>query len=293
MNASCTHRWPRRADHRAAGELRKAGVVFVLVLVLGTASRALAQTGSCPEVPGLDPLLRPGVVLLLGEMHGTMESPAFVEDVVCHALARRLDVVVGLEIGFAEQAAFDDYLASPGDAAAEQQLLATEHWQRAYQDGRSSAAMLGLVRTLRRHRGSGGDLRLALFDEQIAARDAAMAARLASVAAELPAAFVVALTGNLHARVAKGSPWNESFEPMGLFLKQRLAGREVIALDVGHAGGTAWFCTTGDAADCVERPLRGDDVGARGIYLMPGDSHYSGRYAVGTLRASPPAVTMP
>jgi hypothetical protein len=255
---------------------------------------ALTQEAPCPDVPGLDALLRQGTVLLLGEMHGTVESPTFVERVICEALAGGLEVVVGLEVPYQEQSAFDAYLASRGGADAEQALLATEFWRRDYQDGRSSAAMLDLLRSLRRYLDDDAALRLVLFDEQTAQRDAAMAARLAAAAERAPQAFVVALTGNLHARIARGSPWDDSFEPMGLFLKQRLADRQVRSLDVGHAGGHAWICTTAEAAGCGEQTLRGDESRPAGVYLDSGASpHYSGRYSVGELHASPPAFPRP
>jgi hypothetical protein len=267
--------------------------VLALGLAVALATPALAEP--CPDVPGLAPLLRPGTVLLLGEMHGTVESPAFADRVLCHALARGLEVVVGLEIGYREQPAFDAYLASDGGDAAERALLAGEHWSRAYQDGRSSVAQLDLVRSLRRRLEDGAPLRLVLFDEQVAERDAAMAARLAAAAERAPDALVVALTGNLHARIERGSPWNESFEPMGLFLRRRLAGREVLSLDVGTSGGTAWYCTTADPGDCRERMVRGDDAGPPGVHVAPPGTAgpFSGRYSVGLLHASPPAVGGP
>ena len=248
----------------------------------------------CAPPAALGPLLKPGHVLLLGEMHGTVESPAFTSAVVCSALERGLEVVVGLEIPYHEQGLFDAFLASDGGEPAERSLLASEFWTRAYQDGRSSEAMLGLVRDLRDRLARGAPLRLVLFDEQVQGRDAAMAARLAAAIERVPNAFVVALSGNLHARIARGSPWDESFEPMGMLVRARLTGRSVVSLDVSASGGNAWYCTTADAETCGERAVRGRDVEPLGVRLSPGASpHYSGRYSVGELHASPPAVRAP
>jgi hypothetical protein len=262
------------------------------VFVSGAALGARPPAAPCPATAGLEPLLESGTVLLLGEMHGTVESPAFTGAVVCSALERGLEVVVGLEIPYQEQSLFDAYLASDGGELAERILLASEFWTRSYQDGRSSEAMLGLVRDLRDRLAERAPLRLVLLDEQVPERDAAMAARLSAAAERAPRAFVVALTGNLHARLERGSPWNESFEPMGMFVRRRLPGRSMLSLDVSHSGGSAWFCTTADAADCGERALAGDgDAAAQGVHLTPGASpHYSGRYSVGALHASPPAA---
>ena len=278
---------------RLAGTVA-ASTFALLGLALSISAAAVVQREEAPPCAppaALEPLLQPSQVLLLGEMHGTVESPAFTSAVVCSALERGLEVVVGLEIPYQEQSVFDAFLASDGGVLAERSLLASEFWTRSYQDGRSSEAMLGMVRDLRDRLARGASLRLVLFDEQVQGRDAAMATRLAAAAERVPNAFVVALSGNLHARIARGSPWDESFEPMGMLVRARLTGRSVVSLDVSASGGYAWYCTTADAETCGERAVHGRDVEPLGVHLAPGKSpHYSGRYSVGELHASPPAL---
>ena len=100
--------------------------LLVLLLILPASLNAEAQPHlalSCPEVPGLASLLKPGHVVLLGEMHGTNESPQFLSDALCVALQNGHSVTVGLELPFSETERADVFLESSGDAEAEQRLL--------------------------------------------------------------------------------------------------------------------------------------------------------------------------
>ncbi|HTQ81108.1 MAG TPA: hypothetical protein VMM92_14000, partial [Thermoanaerobaculia bacterium] len=106
----------------------------------------------CPAIAGLAPLLAPGHGLLLGEVHGTVESPAFLANAVCLALQAGRSVTVALEIPLQEEARFEAYLGSAGSAADRTALLAGAFWQDPYQDGRRSQAMLALLESLRRLR---------------------------------------------------------------------------------------------------------------------------------------------
>jgi hypothetical protein len=90
----------------------------------------------CPPIEGSQPLLRPGNILLLGEIHGTVESPMFMLDMVCHAARSDLAVIVGLELPLAEQVRVDAFLDSQDSESDRTALLAGSSWQASYQDGR-------------------------------------------------------------------------------------------------------------------------------------------------------------
>lgn len=264
------------------------GLATLFALTAPTPGRA-----ACPEVPDLSPLLEPGTVLLVGEMHGTEEAPAFVRSVACRALAEDLPVTVGLEIDRADDATFQEYLRSDGSAAARERLLAAPFWHRASQDGRSSRAMLELVDDLRELAAS-GKLRAILIDRPHpgAERDRAMAERVAEAVTERPGDLVVVLTGNIHNRLTKGMPWNDELEPMGYRLRRLLPEARLVSLDMAYPGGTAWVCF---GAECGVQEIEGSPAaeGRTGIELLEdagGGEPYSGRYFTGPLTASRPAV---
>jgi len=280
---------------------RRIGCLLVAVLGLSPAEAsplpAVPAKPDCAAVEGLPPLLAPGKVLLFGEMHGTAESPAFVADVVCLALAAGRTVTVGLEVPIEEEGRVAAYLASEGAEKDRAALLAGPFWNDVYQDGRRSRAMAALLADLRRLRRH-GTLRVALLDSAAPMpgqeRDRAMAGRLAAAIQANPRDVVVTLTGNLHNLVARGFPWDERYEPMGFLLAQLRPGLAITSLDVAHAGGSAWICTSAEPTSCALRPLgpHKSDGGARRVVLQEGVTKdgYNGFYNVGALTASPPAA---
>ncbi len=256
------------------------------------------QPASCPAVEGLAPLLEPGAVSLFGEMHGTTEAPAFVADVICGLLAAGRSVTVGLELPLGEETALAAYLDSKGSPQDRTTFLSRDFWQQPYQDGRASAAMIGLIDSLRQMRHAGQRLEVIVFDlatpaSSSQARDRAMADRLrAAIEASSSDLFVV-LTGNVHARVSRGTPWDEGYEPMAYLASKSLPARKWISLNLSSAGGTAWMCTSGEASDCKVHPIPGRSRDRRRGIELGGelqDQPYHGTYYVGGLTASLPAV---
>lgn len=279
--------------------LAVAGLSLALLLSAGAAGAAPA----CTPVPGLAPLLAPGTVLLVGEMHGTEEAPAFVRDVACAALEDGLSVTVGLEIDRADDDGYQAYLRSDGSAAARERLLASPFWSREFQDGRGSVAMLELMESLRAQRGSSeeggageGRLRLLLIDRPEAGtgRDAAMAERVGEAVGARPEDLFVILTGNIHNRLTKGMPWDDELEPMGYRLRRAHPDARIASLDMAYPGGSAWVCFGNAPSDCKAQELGGlpEAAGRSGVEIHeePAGEPYSGRYFTGRLTASPPAV---
>jgi erythromycin esterase-like protein len=232
--------------------------------------------------------LRDAELLLVGEMHGTEESPAFLARLLCERGAA--PTVLGLEMPASEQPALDAFLASDGGALAIRALVAGAHWQMADQDGRSSLAMLALVETARRARQQGRALDVVAFDIEPpggADRDARMAKNLLAARAAHPGAALIVLTGNIHASTVKGTPWDPDLVPMGAHL--RSADAPVRSVDVRYAGGTAWVCMMDGGCGAAE--LTGRDRGpapfVEAITDRPG---FDAIYYVGALTASPPAI---
>jgi len=262
-------------------------------------ARQASNPLSCDPLSGIDGLdFAPGALLLFGELHGTAEAPALIADVACWALRRGVKLRVGLELPHQEAEAVQAYLASAGREDDRDKLLAGPFWQRAYQDGRSSRAMAGLIEELRRLKATGRPLTVTLFDSSEPAasgqaRDRAMARRLAQVADSHPSEVLLVLTGNLHARLRPGSPFDPDFEPLGYLLRKALPDRPFLAFDFSSTGGTAWLCVSAEAEDCGERSLGGKGEGSERRLLrfeQPEENGFHGVYHVGEMSASPPAV---
>lgn len=204
-------------------------------------------------------------LVLVGELHGTRETPALVADAVEHLLADGDAVVLALEISLAEQPAIDAYLASPGTRADRAALLASPHWTDPMHDGRDSAAMLDLIERVRVLRADGGDMTLALFDPgDVAERDRGMADRLRALAAEHAHARMVVLIGNMHATIA--APASLADEDGRRIEPPMTAGRYLRDLDPFsinvHAGA-------GESVACTQMVCRVQSLGAQAAGTMP------------------------
>ncbi len=260
-----------------------------------TVPAASRWPGPCPAIDGVDPLVAPGSTLLLGELHGTEESPRFVGDVACHASAAA-PVTIAVEIARDEQPRIDAFLAAPGDdAAATAALLAGRFWRRELQDGRSSQAMASLLARARAARGAGVDVAVLAFDviDPTPRRDQEMAAAIAAARRAAPARTFVVLAGNYHTRTSMGAPWDPAAKWMAWYLVER--GITLTTLDVARAGGSAWVCMGADPAHqtCGAQNFTGTpgDVAWRAARVAGVEGH-DGHYLVGLTHASPPAVTV-
>ena len=269
--------------------LRRLAATLVLLFLPG-----LVVAGErCESIDGLAERIAPGRIFLLGELHGTQQSPAFVSSIACAVAAHGSEVVVGLELASTAQELVDRYLESPGQPADREALLRHSIWTRSYQDGRTSQAMLDLIERVRLLKKEGNSVRILLFDAPSAVggqdRDARMAATIAASAESHPEAVHVILTGNLHSRMAPGSRRSRDYEPMGYLLQRQVPGKRIVALDAAHEGGTAWIC----APDCGVASLGGRHDGPRWSIEIDDATRPSGHlgwYHVGTISASAPAV---
>ncbi len=271
-----------------------ASVFFGMALA---AFPVLAETPPCHPLGGLDEVLKPGKILLLGETHGTAESPAFVADLACHAAQTGRPVTVALEVNRAETPRVEAYLASKGLPEDRATLVQGDFWSNQVRDGRSSEAMAGLVESLRRLRQQGASLKVELIDpgpgeyKDGPDRDRRMAANLEAAVERSPGDVFVSLTGNLHNLLVRGWSNNPDYPWMGYLLRQKYADRIVSLVDAS-TGGSAWLCF--GPGECGPQKLGGrGGTGSPRIILHPRDeSGYDGTYFIGAITASPPAVPL-
>ena len=259
------------------------------IALLAMASLAYAGPPTpCAPIANAAPLLHPGALVLLGEMHGSQESPRFAADLVCNAAAHGV-AILGMEIPRDEQSRIDAYLASKGGADERARVIAGTFWTRptGSQDGRSSAAMFDLIERMRDLRAHGRDVRIVTLDRAASDptdRDEVMAARLREAKAATPKAIVIALTGNIHNSLAPDG----AQAPMGA----RLRNLDPTALTASYADGSIWACMPDCAIHAVEGSKKA--AAAWSIELDPfamGERRWSGVFRLGALHASPPAVS--
>ncbi|MCP4966038.1 MAG: ChaN family lipoprotein [bacterium] len=252
----------------------------------------------CPSVPGATHLLWPGGVILVGELHGTNESPAFVDALTCVVLSFDFEVNIGLEIPDEETQTIEAFLASDGGPDARRDLLSGSFWSSGVADGRQSTAILELLDSLRRRIATGAPIDVVLLDSADAEdRDVAMADKLLAAVARSPERVTVALTGNIHSRGERGASFDPDYEPMGYLVKQALDVRSVFALDVRHSGGKAWTCTP--EASCGAHTFlsatpadvdRGEALAVVDLFAYPNSDGFDGTYFVGNITPAEPAA---
>jgi len=199
---------------------------------------------------------------IVGEIHGTRETPQLVEALVDQQSAKG-NVTLALEIPTFEQPALDAYLASAGSAADRNKWLETTFWSRMH-DGRSSQAMLQLVDRVKGWRDQGRHIEIVAAGEPD--YDAAAVEKAGGVtpykdsgmAAEIKQALdrgapVIALMGNFHADYKDLSPLPRPADT-GPSVVERLSAASPLLIWVTAAQGQAWVCQGNN--DCGAKGLR-------------------------------------
>ena len=274
---------------------------LAVAILSGGASRAPTVASSfpppasgdttCSPVRNVDSVLVRGHIPLFGEIHGTDELPAFVGNVLCHALKRHVPATLGVELASESSRNLDAFVHSSADSAtARNALLADSIWHGSPFDGRSSLAMARLLERVRDFARAGADVRVVAFSRpSTPTRDSTMAVELAHALARDTSRTVIILTGNIHSRATVGTSFDSTFRPMALRLKELVRPRRVIGLDASYQAGTAWLCFS-DGSPCGAHALKGREmIPLGGIELGPVEKGYDGVYGVGAIVASPPA----
>ena len=251
---------------------------FARLLCIGlfSLSTALAASSSptADPVELLDQALVDTRTFIVGELHGTQETPALVAN-LAQRWATRGPVLVALEIPAQEQPRLQAYLRSPGGDADRQRLLAGEFWQtpRERSDGRRSEAMLGLLESLRAFGAAGAPVEVLAFDDMAfhdagQDRNAQMAERLRQAMATQPERRILVLTGNYHARWTLPERINSQSVPEGFVpprpMAAALRGPEVANVNVTAERPQFWACMQQQACG----PLAPLSMGSAGADML-------------------------
>jgi hypothetical protein len=264
----------------------------VAICFAGCSTRVPSTNVVCLPVQGFDKALGFSLIFL-GELHGTSEAPAFAAELSCNLAKNGSSLVFAVEWPSDMQSLFDQFLDAP-TAAHRRALLSHAFFSSSSPDGRSSEAMFTLVERLRDLRASGMKIQVALFDKPLERRvlnderEQILATNLQMLHDGLPlGGKLVALTGNVHSRRVRGTPWNADFESAAY----RLRHLRAVSFDMAHLGGTSWVCLA--SGDCGARPWLGnvDAESLHAIYALKIDSQsmtHDGSYFVGKITSSPP-----
>jgi hypothetical protein len=260
--------------------------------------------------------------IVFGELHGIVESPAFVGDVAC-ALAGKDDrLLVAFELGSDQNDALQKAWQGPHDRFADAVLAGMPDWMRR-SDGVTSEAMLALLVRLHALKNAGAAIEVVAFngprDEEQKARfadlplqgpwEAAQAENIRMAADACDYDRVLVLVGNIHAQRRPFERQDGSFEPMAMRLAR---SGKLVSLELIYGEGTHWGCRLRPGVTLVNGPSDikpGDMVcagylfsgragisGERRVGFWPtewqveGDTAYDGYAWVGPAHASPPAV---
>lgn len=267
--------------------MRFSQLSFLVICLSGSVA-----AGTCSPIPGAEQLWsRPKLRwLIVGETHGSNETPAAFLDLVCDALEHGKRVTVALERSSSEQELLDRVLTDPDSTHAVKDLLRQWDWREAL-DGRSSKAMLQLLLALRDLHLSHPQLSIVAFDtstpnDNSAARDEAMGKTLLSLRKKKPNDLILMLTGDAHASEKPVSDWG--YNPAAAYLP----ADERLSLEAKSNGGASWVWTsTGCGPTNLGTPSKNRP---REIVLDPKLSHFEtvdGILSLGVpTTASPPAV---
>jgi hypothetical protein len=185
-----------------------------MISLLFAASLLTAQPACAAPDNTAALLARPERILVVGETHGTAETPAAFLALVCEA-AQQGPVTVALEMPETDRPLLDFVMAAPDEATAAQYLRAGDFGDPRRDDGRHSQAMFDMILGFWRLKAAGQDIRIHPFAARmsvIRGRDQAwweleMAYGMSRPLVDRPDARLLVLVGNLHARKTRFDRW--------------------------------------------------------------------------------------
>ncbi len=266
------------------------GFAATLVAAMTIAGSALSAD-RC-DLPGVGRLAGSDSVkfILVGEVHGSEQTPDVFGDLVCSLARRGRRVAVGLELFQSDQPWIDRFMASDGGATARAEFLGQPAWSSGMRSGQTSRAMFALIERLRLLKKNGAvvDVTAALDRPDAAGHDSyedLLASGLRDLAARHTDATVVALMGNVHATKHPVSFGGPAYQPAAMLLPPA----QTISLWAENRSGEAWNCHS--AVECGPHSYAGDDTGRRrGVHMIAGMEGYDGAIDSGLpATASPPA----
>lgn len=215
-------------------------------------------------------------LILVGEMHGTLESPHYFYEIVCNAISlSRKQVVAAIEL-------FEGDVTLDGDNKHLASAVNRSDVWRKNHDGKTSEAMFELLERFNLLV-KDGKLKVIFFDKDDEARDLSMAMTLKEHLSG--DSLVIALTGNRHNKIKHGNSWDPNSKNMGAYLKEMDVNLSSINLLTN--GGNAWVCMP----NCANHELSTRNLeGYEEVFDASDKSGYQFHWLVGAVHASEPKV---
>jgi uncharacterized iron-regulated protein len=254
-------------------------LVNPILLALAMAFFCKTAASACDPIENIASVLGKQVIIL-GEIHGTNESPRFAENIVCHLQQAKKRVVLALEISNDYQAQITEAMNQDSEQAAVTQLGKMPFWRPSMQDGKRSIGYMSLLRSAWRWKKQNPEFKVIAVDLP----------SNASLAREeyIAQSTVVGLLGNLHAQRDKGTPWNKDFVP-AVSLVTKL---DLVSLQMDYSAGTAWVCNrAGCGVNSVSSAPPSGKVQTQRITLSKQDPKFDGMYFLGEVTASAPFIS--
>ncbi len=294
--------------------LFSAFLVIALIGITGcgekTSSVVSSEGLTCPSIENVDVIINDGSpkTIVFGEIHGTNQSPKFVGDVLCHALKKGLRVTLALEYPDTEKADISNFLEDKtGQADAD--FLQSKIWTNEFTDGRSSQAMWDLFKQIKLYKQQGFEVDILpiihylTFEEKTFGMTNAdysqiyeeqMAANILTASGDK----IFVLVGNYHAK--RG--WAKSGEEKYQHMAEHLPKDESLLLNAHSYKGTSWNCRGRTKEDCKAwksghrphdvEPITPNKDRDWSIQLFDTElDGYDGVYVIGSVTASPPAIS--
>jgi hypothetical protein len=190
-------------------------------------------------------------ILIIGEWHGTNETPDFVFKLIQALKDQHIKVSLGLEINEEYQNDIDRFIKT-GDISIIKKCGFFD--KNNFTGGRSSKAMVELIENIRKLK----EINVFCFDmnskKKILTsndRDSMMAT---TINKNISNGINILLMGNFHARIKKGHDQNTDIKPVAYLLKNNYGfGNKIISLNTYFRKGTVWNCT--DDGGCKIRAI--------------------------------------
>jgi hypothetical protein len=202
------------------------------------------------ELYGISDFFRMKKLIVVGEMHGTKTVPEVFAHIVASVASESSKTLAILEITQSSQSSIDQFLKTGNEAA----LRKTPFFTREYQDGRSSKAMVALLKALAKLPNTTVlcmDPMTGIKTMTGQQRDSAMAAFINDKRVGYD--HTVVLSGNIHSSTALGTPWDNTYRPMAFELKSMakdLPSDQWLNILVRYGKVDSWNCQGSEASSC-------------------------------------------